>query len=102
MSVLQKTKFPASSYLENLSVNNTRAGGGGNSKLAFDIINERLYPPCMLRLFQTVKSLNILTLMAILDSMHITPPNNSRLYLNLHSLLLKNIINCKRFTKPNV
>ena len=82
MSVLQKMKFPASSYLENQSVN-TRVGvianliqglgGGGNSKLAFDIINEHLYIPCMLRLFQTVKSLNILTLMAILDSMHIIP-----------------------------
>ena len=33
--------------LENQSVN-TRAGGGGR---AFDIINEHLYTPCMLRLF---------------------------------------------------
>ena len=82
MSVLQKIKFPASSYLENQSVN-TRVGvlanlihgwgGGGNSKLAFDIINEHLYTHCMLGLFQTVKSLNIFTLMAILDFMHITP-----------------------------
>ena len=57
MSVLQKTKFPASSHLENQSVN-TRVGvlanfiqewgGGGYSKLAFDIINEHLYTPCML------------------------------------------------------
>ena len=88
MSVLQKTKFPASSHLENQSVN-TRAGGGGNSKIAFDSINEHLYTPCMLRLFQTVKSLNILNLTAILDSMHITPSSNSRLYLNLHSFIIK-------------
>ena len=82
MSVLQKTKFPASSHIENQLVY-TRVGVlanliqgwdvGGNSKLAFDIINEHLYTPCMLGLFQKVKSLNILTLMAILDSMHITP-----------------------------
>ena len=89
MSVLQKTKFPASSHLENQSVNTRAGGGGGNMKLAFDIINENLYTPCMLRLFQTVKSLNILTLTAILDSMNITPPNNSRLYLNLHSFIIK-------------
>ena len=90
MSVLQKTKFPASSHLENQSVN-TRVGGGGggNSKLAFDIINEHLYTPCMLRLFQTVKSLNILTLTAILESMHITQLSNSRLYSNLHSFIIK-------------
>ena len=43
-------------------------------KLAFDIINENLYTPCMLRLFQTVKSLNILTLTAILDSMNLPHP----------------------------
>ena len=79
-------KFPASSHLENQSLN-TR--GGGDSKLAFDIINEHLYTPCMLRLFQTVKSLNILNLTAILDSMHITPPNNCRLYLNLHKFIIK-------------
>ena len=82
MSVLQKTKFSASSHLENQLVN-TRVGvlanliqgwgGGGNCKLAFDIINEHIYTPCMLGLFQTVKSLNSFTLMAILDSMHITP-----------------------------
>ena len=69
MPVLQKMKFPASSHLENQLVN-TRVGvlanliqgwgAGGNSKLAFDIINEHLYTPCMLGLFQTVKSLNIL------------------------------------------
>ena len=112
MSVLQKTKFPVwpnfflmhvfyalkgpkliiiiSCQLENQSVN-TRAGGGGggNSKLAFDIINEHLYTPCMLRIFQTVKLLIIFTLMAILDSMHITPLNNSRLYLNLHNFIIK-------------
>ena len=86
MSVLQKMKFPTSSHLENQLVN-TREGG--NSKLAFDIINEHLYTPCMLRLFQTVKSLNIPTLTTILDSMHINPPNNSRLYLNLHSFIIK-------------
>ena len=39
--------------------------------------------------FQTVKSLNILSLMAILDAMHITPPNNSSLYQNLHSFIIK-------------
>ena len=83
----KKTKFPASSHLENQSLN-TRGGGGG-SKLAFDIINEHLYTPCMLRLFQTVKSLNILNLTAILDSMHITPTNNCRLYLNLHKFIIK-------------
>ena len=48
MSVLQKTKFPASSHLENQSIN-TRVGGLGNSKLVFDIIDEHLYTPCMLR-----------------------------------------------------
>ena len=47
MPVLQKTKFQASSHLENQTVN-TRAGGGWgggggcNIKLAFDIINEHL------------------------------------------------------------
>ena len=89
ISVLQKTKFPASSHLENQSVNTRAGGGGGNSKLAFDIINEHLYTPCMLRLFQTDKSLNILTLMAIWDSMLINPANNSGLYLNLHRFIIK-------------
>ena len=89
MSVLQKMKFPTSSHLENsISKYKGRGEGGGNSNLAFDIINEHIYKPCMLRLFQTVKSLNILTLTAILDSMHITPRNNSR-YLNLHSFIIK-------------
>ena len=57
MSALQKTKFPAPSLLENQSVNTWVGGGGGvNSKLAFDIIIEHLYTPCMLRLFQTVNN----------------------------------------------
>ena len=79
-------KFPASSHLENQSLNTV---GVVNSKLAFDIINEHLYTPCMFRLFQTVKSLNILNLTAILDSMHITPTNNHRLYLNIHNFIIK-------------
>ena len=43
ISVLQKTKFPASRHLENQSVNTRAGGGGGSSKLAFDIINDHLY-----------------------------------------------------------
>ena len=42
MSVLQKTKFPAYCHLENQPVDTRAGGGGGNSKLAFDIINEHL------------------------------------------------------------
>ena len=37
------------------------------SKLSFGIINEHLFSPFMCRIFQTVKSLNILSLMAILE-----------------------------------
>ena len=49
ISVLQKTKFPASSHLEkiNQSIQGC-CGGGGYSKLAFDIINEHLYTPWVL------------------------------------------------------
>ena len=59
------------------------------SKLSFGIINEHLFAPFMCRIFQTVKSLNILSLMSILDAMHITQPNNSSLYQNLHSFIIK-------------
>ena len=88
MSVLQKMKFPASCHLENQLVN-TREGEG-NSRLALYIIIGHLYTPCKLRLDQTVKSLNILNILtAILYSMHINPPNNSRLYLNKHRFIIK-------------
>ena len=59
------------------------------SKLAFGIINEHLFTPFMCRIFQIVKSLNILSLMAILDAMHIIQTNNSSLYQNLHSFIIK-------------
>ena len=85
MFVLQKTTFQASSHLENQSVS-TRAG---DNRLAFDIINEHRYTPCLLWLFQTVKSLNIFTLTTILDSMHIIPPNTSRFYFKIHSFIIK-------------
>ena len=46
------------------------------------------FTPFMCGIFQTVKSLNILSLMAILDAMHITQPNKTYIVLEL-----KNIIN---------